>query len=297
MIRHLAIDLAGGGRIVIQDNAGTGFFRQLADLLKAELIPGAAERPDVTLRTTADPVAAGKVVFSTPEGSLRFTLDDDASSLGVVVAPDRLEDDAVRIKIWRYLVICAGISAALRGIPAVLMHGAALLGRNGRAILLCAESGAGKSTTANRWQAIGGDFAADDMFILEYDRQHGSFFIHPLPTWSRCFTAPEAVRFPAGQPIPVAGILGLSRGRSGDVVERVSKEDFLGQILRAFFDHSKPVLKVFSPAMQQRFSRNTELLAGAVADAFPPCGLFADLKGDLKAAIADYLNNHAPGCR
>ena len=90
----------------------------------------------------------------------------------------------------------------------------------------------------------------------------------------------------------MAGILGLSRNDNADVIEKVSPADFLGQILSSFCYHTNKLIKFFPAETQQTFSRNISAISGEVLKAFPPCGLFASLAGDLPAAIADYRRNH-----
>jgi hypothetical protein len=66
------------------------------------------------------------------------------------------------IYVWQVATVCAYTAALLRGEPVLLMH-CAMLERNGEALLLCGESGIGKSTSSRRWLNDGGTAVADDM--------------------------------------------------------------------------------------------------------------------------------------
>ena len=288
MISHLPLRLSSGAVIAIQNCGGCDGFGRFAELLGGAAIPGRAVAPVVELSLRASDLVE-RVIYASPRGNLKVALTDDDGSFEVAVAPGGLDDATRQMRAWHYSMLCAGIGAVLRGIPAILVHGAALM-KGDSALLLCGESGIGKSTTAKRWEKLGRKFAADDMFLLEYGRE-GGFFAHALPTWSRCMKAPEEPRFPVDAALPVAGILGLSRSTRGDVVEPVSKADFLGQILRSMSFHTKGIVKLLPRESQLIFGRRLAEAAGCVADRFPACGLFADLNGDLAAALDGYCSD------
>ncbi len=92
------------------------------------------------------------------------------------------------------------------GIP---VH-AALLERNGEAILIAAPGGTGKSTCADRiplpWHAL----CDDSVLLIPAD---GRYFAHPLPTWSDFLMRDLCDRrWDVGNAIPVNGIWFLEHG-------------------------------------------------------------------------------------
>lgn len=289
MARYLALHLHCGDEIAVQECYGAAGFGRLAEMLGSGVTTGRHPAPAVELRT-ADSGRAGYEVYSSGHGGLSIRLTDGGSFEAVVAhgVPERI---GPQMRLWHYLVICAGIGAVLRGIPAVLVHGAALMDGES-ALLLCGDSGIGKSTTAARWEKLGRRVAADDMFLLECG-DGGAFHIHSLPTWSRCADAPENTRFPADRALPVAGVLGLSRSRNGDRVAAVSRAEFFARIARSMFFHTSGIVKLLPVRHQRTFGSRLAALAGKVAEAFPPCGFFADLNGDLAAAVTDYRVNFA----
>ncbi len=288
MAQRLSLRLADGNELVLLARDGIEEFGQLGELL------GVATQPDsggpvpvasVALAATAQP---GNTISATPNGLLQIRLlDDDARWLEIVIEPRVQSNALMRMRVWHYLILCAGIGAALRGLPVVLMHGAVLL-HGSSAILLCGDSGIGKSTTARRWEALGNSFAADDMFLLEFGPTD-CFHAYALPTWSRCRVKPEGLRYPFDQAIPVAGTLGLSRDNRDDIIQTATRVDFLGYILRSMCFHTSKLVKRLPDAQQRLFSARMALNAGRLADAFPPCILGANLHGNLADALDGYL--------
>ena len=284
MERYLALQLACGGEIAIQDRLGVGGFGEFADMLGCTAISGVHPVPAVELRRY-DSGRRGSVIYTSARGLLKIRLLDDGA-FEAVVDLGVIERHRPRMRLWHYSILCAGVFAVLRGIPAVLMHGAALM-HGDSALLLCGESGIGKSTTAARWEKLGRRFAADDMFLLEYGSDAG-FCVHALPTWSRCAEAPEAPRFPVGQALPVSGVLGLARGGTDERVEEISSAEFFGQIVRSAFFHCSGVLKQLPEDERLKFCRGISDVSGRLAAGYPPCGLFAALNGDLERTIENY---------
>ncbi len=226
------------------------------------------------------------LLYSSLRGRLQIHLQED-KHLELTAVPQAMSRPSFRMHLWHLTVVCGAMGAVLRGLPVVLMHGAVLM-HGDSAVLLCGDSGIGKSTTSRRWESLGHAFAADDMFLLEYGPD-GRFYAYALPTWSRCRVKPEAPRVPFDRPLPVAGVLGLSRDDDNDVIEDVSRVVFLGHVLRSMTFHTS-ILVTYLPQDDQRlFSARVAATAGRIAATFPPRRLAANLNGDLAAALGSYL--------
>ncbi len=282
----LSVPLACGNEFCLQAPKGLSDFDELGRLLGMIPKPGVAKAPVASVSLSIE-CHSGVLVYSSPRGQLEMRLQEADRYFTIFITPHVLSRQLFRMFLWHYLVSCGGVGAVLQGLPVALVHGAILM-HGDSAVLLCGDSGIGKSTTSRRWESLGHAFAADDMFLLEYGPD-GRFYVHALPTWSRCRVKPEAPRVPFDRPLPVAGVLGLSRDDDNDVIEDVSHVVFLGHVLRSMTFHTSILVTHLPPEDQRLFSARVAATAGRVADAFPPRRLAANLTGDLAAALDGYL--------
>lgn len=191
-----------------------------------------------------------------------------------------------QVYIWQLAVMLGIASGILRGSRLLPVHGALLASARG-ALLLCGESGVGKSTTVRRWQDIGGIAPADDLLLLEYGGN--GVFAYPLPTWSRGALSLDGACFPVRQKYRLTGILGLGRGELKEEVLSLSEAEFFAQIYRSAFFHLLGIARQLPEEERNRLIGSIRNGVEALTSCFQPVALFAHLDGDLKQTLKDYL--------
>ena len=202
------------------------------------------------LRLTPEPVSAPQ-----PEPDLALT-DDGEPPAGFQAWPGmlradarmswkpanfrfhlRLGDDLLprhHLPIVRRVLNLALLRQTLRGGASVMLHGALLqLPETGRAVVLFAASGVGKSTAAQRFASQGGTVLADDKLLLNF-LPDGRLLAQPTPTWSRLAEQCDiSVAF--AEPVPVAAVLMLMRGHDDRIAE-AAETDWRIALCRGFGD-------------------------------------------------------------
>lgn len=232
-----------------------------------------------------------------PEGSIRAYV---SQTLQTVYVPERCQIRMYRnvdtpvtnpvygVHVWQLSVICACVAALFRGKPAMLMH-CAMLERGGDALLLCGESGIGKSTSSRRWRADGGSAVADDMVLLEFTEDAG-ILVHRLPTWSACRISLEGKSYPFNPPLRLKRVLALTRSSDGEEsIRPVSMAEYFAQIYRCAFFHYKAVMTKLPPECCQPGAMRLRELTDRLIANCPPEALFASLNGDIHLTLKDYL--------
>ncbi len=135
------------------------------------------------------------------------------------------------------------------GIP---VH-AALLERNGEAILIAAPGGTGKSTCAERiplpWHAL----CDDSVLLVPAD---GRYYAHPLPTWSDLIMRDlNDRRWNVGHAVPVTGIWFLEHGENDRAIP-VGKGEASSRLYRSAVQVSRACLrKEFNETLYSRWHR------------------------------------------
>jgi hypothetical protein len=125
----------------------------------------------------------GRFVLASPRAA---ALEVDPRDASITVAPG---DDAVQ----RQLVASFGLPLLLHGLDVLLVHGSACA-RDDRAIVVCADSGSGKSSTLVRLIDHGWESLSEDVCTIDLrDPQHPR--VWPGPPW---------VRVAHGEPGPAA---------------------------------------------------------------------------------------------
>ncbi len=194
-----------------------------------------------------------------------------------------------RCCVWQKLLIHAGMNAILRGENAVLAHCAALETDRG-VILIFGESGMGKSTASARWRANGGKCRADDMALLDFSGADGTIHVRRMPTWSACREGKNEWNYPAGEELPLTGVLGLGRGETGhDEIVPLSPAQFFAQCYRSLFYWNLFYAKELPETKQRILTDRIRTQAETITKRFAPRALLTVLEGDLKKLIEDNL--------
>lgn len=189
---------------------------------------------------------------------------------------------------WSWLVRQSIYAAILRGYPVILLHGAALKTNNG-VIVLCGQSGMGKSTTASRWKKNGGNVLCDDMMLLE--AVDDKIVVHPLPTWSRSIQSLEGENVNFEESYPVNAVIALNRSLTGqEYLKEVDDRLFYSSVYSAccFF------MSCFIKQMPKQEQIKLQSAAIKWADRLSSgkhLALFADLQGDLRQTLKDFIHD------
>lgn len=291
MIRQVAIALHGGGNVVIQSDGPEkdipfdGFGRLLCWKIAAE----AAGTADAELLPPDRMPEMRHVLRSTSLTETAF----DADWSRVLIAgwkkpPKRPHYYACYV--WQTALICACMNALLRGEKAVLVHCSVLETDRG-AVLLFGESGMGKSTASARWRAYGGKCVSDDMALLDFSGRDGEVFVRRMPTWSACREEKNEWNYPAGEELPLAGVLALGRSESGhDEIVALSPAQFFAQCYRSMFYWNLFFAKDLPEEKQHVLPDRIRAWTEIITDRFAPRALLTALDGgDPMKTIGDAI--------
>lgn len=190
-------------------SCGAGAERLLADMARIASLRsgGDLHQVRVAIRDGVPPRSSGtalvpelfgdRVRLAAEEGVYHFFLNS-------------AEWSGTELLMLRRILFFSPLAAVAAQGAAVLIHGG-LVSRAGRGILLCGDSGIGKSTCIARLSA-GWDRHCDDAAILV--RHGGGYYAHPLPTWSRFRSGGHRETFASAVPVKVDRIYLLSRGKT-----------------------------------------------------------------------------------
>jgi len=200
-----------------------------------------------------------------------------------------------RLYTWQTGLILAGENAILRGADAVLVHCSALETDRG-AVVLFGESGMGKSTASARWRAQGGKCISDDMALLDFSGE-GPIYVRRMPTWSACKEGKNEWNYPAGEELPLAGVLALGRSETGrDEIVELSAAQYFAQCYRSMFYWNLFYTGSLSDEMKTKLTERTRHFAETITKKYPPRALMTVLEGDrLRSVVEDYLQNTVKG--
>lgn len=198
-----------------------------------------------------------------------------------------LQDPVYCVFVWHGMVLAAASAALLRGENVLLIHGA-MLEQNGEALLLCGESGVGKSTTSCRWRQIGNRAVADDMILLEFSG--GDILAHRLPTWSACREGGVAGKsYPFAPALRVKNILALGRSDDHEKISPLPEADFLAQLYHCAYFHYEPMLAKLPEQYRYAAAEKMAELFWQAAEISPPRALLAALDGNLNESLRGLL--------
>ena len=192
--------------------------------------------------------------------------------------------------LWQAALTLAVMNASLRGTDAVLVHCAVLETERG-AVVVFGESGMGKSTVSERWRACGGKCVSDDMALLDFSGEN-QIYVRRMPTWSVCRDGKNKWNYPAGEELPLAGVLALGRSETGqDEIVELSMAQFFAQCYRSMFYwnllYAEGLPEEKKTKLTDRIRHLTEIITGR----FPPLALLTVLEGNnLRSVIETYLN-------
>ena len=204
----------------------------------------------------------------------------------MVPDPEKWGTDEFLVHLWQMSLEAAVVSAAFRGEDLLLIHGA-LLDTACGGILLCGQSGMGKSTSSRRWREAGGTVFADDMILLEF--AENTITAHPMPTWSRCRISLDGEHFPFDRTIPLRRVIALARGTEREELKSVSETEYFMNIYSACIFFYSALLKPFAGEWQARLLQQVRSKADQLAKLTPPIAFFARLDGNIKETFRDVI--------
>ena len=194
--------------------------------------------------------------------------------------------------LWQTSWTLAVMNASLRGTDAVLVHCTALETERG-VVLLFGESGMGKSTASARWRAHGGKCISDDMVLLDFSGGD-TVYVRRMPTWSACREGKNEWNYPAGEELPLTGVLALGRnesGTGGDQIVELSAAQYYAQCYRSMFYWNLFYADKLPEAMQSKLTDRIRHFTEVVTIRFPPRALLTVLEGNPIPVIESYLES------
>lgn len=185
-----------------------------------------------------------------------------------------------------HVALAIGIDAESRG--GILLHGA-LAERKGCGVILAGPGTVGKTTASQRlprpWRSL-----CDDTTLVVRD-EHGQYWAHPWPTWSRFFLGGSGGSWKVQHAVPLKSIFFLSQSTQ-DRIESIGT----GQAAALLLEAAEQVFAVMSRYMEydelqthrlQRF----ENICALVKDV--PChALHLSLTGNFWHEIERTLNDN-----
>lgn len=288
-MKQLKLSLQHEQAIVLQGNYGgsAADFSTLARLTHTELLDDNSIVPHALCEDLhAELPTQLPQMFAS--GTVDAFYDPERRQCRVFVkTPERLHRHRLAVFIWQMSVTGGAAAAIQRGNKAHLMH-CSMLEKSGRALLLCGESGIGKSTSVRRYKAAGGEAVADDMIMLEH-APDGKLYAYRLPTWSACREDLSNLDYPFSPPLEVSGILAISRGLERESLESISPAEFYAQLYRCSFFHylwncgNLPAAEktVLAGVLKESVDKMTAM--------FPPRAFMAHLQGNIAETLGAIL--------
>lgn len=291
MIRHLAVGLYDGNIVMRANGPEEAIaFDGLGELLCLNIINGAEDGFADAELIPPDRMPEGRhTLRATALTETAYAPDWSRVLIAGWKKPPK-HPHLYRCFVWQMALICAGMNAILRGVNAVLAHCAVLETARG-ALLLFGESGMGKSTASARWRAYGGKCLSDDMALLDFSGSDGVIRVRRMPTWSACREEKNEWNYPAGEELPLAGVLALGRSESGrDEIVPLSPAQFFAQCYRSMFywdiSRAKDLPEEKQRILTDRIRGQTKI----VTKRFAPRALLTALDGgDLVKTIEEAL--------
>ena len=193
---ELVLPLRTGSPLIVRDSAAgrPGCLNRLALLTGGKVrdaVSAASPQCEITVEAPSGRSCSELAAWR------RYALLLDRDNDGFVITLRKGETGSpppIPVGLWQLGLLTACISAVLRGARILPVHGALLAVSKG-GLLLCGQSGMGKSTTSRRWQAAGGSVPADDMVLLEYGGEElmegaSREFLMSIYSACCCFSSP-----------------------------------------------------------------------------------------------------------
>lgn len=291
--RQVIINLHHGGNIVVQTFYPEEEvpFDGFSELLGEEVLTGAEVRQDEVDVELIPPGAFPSEASCFFQGQItKAALASDRHILVCGFRERPKNPQWYHICIWQSCLRLAGMHAILRGENVVFAHCAALETERG-VVLLFGESGMGKSTASARWRAHGGKCISDDMVLLDFSGGE-TVYVRRMPTWSACREGKNKWNYPAGEELPLIGVLALGRNEGGhDEIVEISMAQFYAQCYRSMFYWNLFTADKLPEEMRKRLvdciRRQTNIITGK----YPPRALLTVLEGNPIPVIASYLKS------
>ena len=291
---QLTIPLHDGGKIILraggpETKTRTGDVGELM-CLRPESPSG--ETPDAEL-TAGETMPAGRhTLWETPQTEVAFSAERDS----ILIAGWRKESRRPSLYwyfVWQMTLILGSMNALLKGRDAVLIH-CAVFETDAGAVLLFGESGMGKSTASARWRAQGGKCVSDDMALLDFSGRD-RIYVRRMPTWSACREGKNEWNYPAGEELPLAGVLALGRSETGhDEIVELSPGQYFAQCYRSMFYWCLLYADKLPDDLKSRLSERIGSFTRTITGRFPPRALLAALEGnELRAVIETHQHTQS----
>ena len=165
------------------------------------------------------------------------------------------------------------------------MHGALLETSPGHGVLLCADSGTGKSTAARRWQSAGHRVVADDMVLLAWDEK--CIYAHGLPTWSRLKNGEsiDDLHYPFNPPLVLDSVLELRRGVDEETTGNISHAEFFARLCRASYYFFQNIIRHLADEDKKMLNRAFASGIDRLLKLAPPRAFYALKEGEMKLPL------------
>jgi len=179
-------------------------------------------------------------------------------------------------------VLAVAYSSVLNKKNVMILHGAALKIHH-QVLLLCGQSGMGKSTASSRWKACGCGVLCDDMMLLE--QTPGGVVVHPLPTWSRCMSSLDGENVNFSETYTIRAVIALNRSRTGvETLEKADKIFYYSTIYSSCCAFLSLFVKQM-PEEEQKELRGAAIFWADLLSSGEKYVLYADLNGNLKDTL------------
>ena len=284
MEKHLELLTGSGIRMTMraQGAAAAGVLDRLSFMMALPLTPptpGSTEMLVIYSPECAPENPGGKTASESCAG---YFIYRQGNQINMVMSPDYAEvEELARVRLPLMLILMLG---TINNFFCVMLHGAMLEDSDGRAIIVIASSGVGKSTTAQRFIAAGGIAHHDDQMLFCWSNDDGEdkFFVHGLPTWSRVFRdGLNREVFPFSNRREVKNIYVLSRGGENEEIVEIPAAAWHGHLMAAFFEHMIWPGAILSANEKIQLAGVVWEIVRKIDRRFRPLSLAAKLDGDL----------------
>jgi len=261
--------------------------RKFAVLLGLEIGRDAAEgSPCVHIQRGLLKTLPQGSLFVVDHPTVQMVLEERTLCYRVFVQPELDMTERRLVSLFRFTVLLAILSGMFRSGRIAALHGVLLEDDDGRGMLLCGQSGIGKSTTMRRWKAGGGKVYADDLVLLEEDGT-GGYMASPFPTWSRCRQKLEGECFPVSHKVELKALLEATRSQTGrEYIGEVTEVEYFSAVYNALFLHMGYLIKDHPEKYCGELAGKSKDFAVKLAGHFKPGAFFADLNADIRKTFS-----------